>query len=520
MEGLSFDKIISKSLALILHRQTDRLSDLKGKVLKLNARACENTPFLSVRYWNNKGRITLYILLFALCSMLFALCLILPDRANSGPYLDSAHANSTYAVKRTATGFPIDYARGNCAHCHEQHASIGGSEPAPTGGPSKYDLLANNFSGKTTNLYSQSDDVCFYCHVDTVTGTYQTPSFNNYTYSATFGGCSTATDCTTGTIFEAFNSPSYHNLNDVLNFAKNTWSSTFTANSNPCSACHNVHKAKRSCNKPPLTNSYDPTNSAISKPSDHNNLWGDDTSERMNPNFTTSYQAPYWYGSTTAYEPANNTTYDGTNLPDYVTFCTNCHNATNTIYSTTLGRDLKKIDWETIGGDSITAEDKHGKNSATTDICINPPYNSTTSCTTSGLGKVLSCLDCHEPHGAPNNFLIRKEVNGDVLSGTVSTGTKDYGYLCRRCHTDDLAYNPTYGLANYWEAVHHCAGDYPYNQSSCTNIGCHSSGGSANRRLCGGVGGTPPPAIPCSNCHYHGSSVTNADYTPTTRRTF
>jgi len=64
-----------------------------------------------------------------------------------------------------------------------------------------------------------------------------------------------------------------------------------------------------------------------------------------------------------------------------------------------------------ISGDAAGG-DKHGKNSATTNICIKPPYNPASSCTTSGLGKVFSCLDCHEPHGSPNTFLSEKRLMG------------------------------------------------------------------------------------------------------------
>jgi hypothetical protein len=484
---------------------------------------------------NYKGRNLLII--FFICAGSLLLLMLYPDRASSGPYLNSAHGNTSYGVNRSSIA-SFGYSIANCTHCHEQHASIGGAEPAPAGGsPSIYELFANNFSGTTTNPYAQSNDVCFYCHVDTVTGTYQDPPFSNYTYSATFGGYSSYTANVDDNIFGTFNNTSYHNLYDIYRFITGLSGShlnftNFPADSNPCSGCHNVHRAKRSCNKPPLTNSYDPTNSAISKPSDHNNLWGDDTGEKMNSNFTTSYQAPYWYGSTTNYEPANNTTYDGTNLPDYVTFCTDCHNTTNTISSTKLGT-LKKIDWVDTGGDpsgSCTAGgDMHGKNSdtetGTNGICIKPPYNSTYStskCITSGLlGGVLSCTDCHEPHGAPNNFLIRKEVNGGVLSGTVGTGTSDYGYLCRQCHMDDKDYSSNSGTANHWEAVHHCAGDYPYNQSGMCGS-CHGGGGGGGSVVCGGGGGGGSGRNPinCSNCHYHGSCVTNATHGSATRRTF
>lgn len=86
------------------------------------------------RYWNNKGKILLSPKFLALCSILLALCIVLclllyPNTASSGPYLDSAHANTSYGVNRSGLS-SFGYSIGNCAHCHEQHASIGGSEPA------------------------------------------------------------------------------------------------------------------------------------------------------------------------------------------------------------------------------------------------------------------------------------------------------------------------------------------------------------------------------------------------------
>ncbi|MBW2739579.1 MAG: cytochrome c3 family protein [Deltaproteobacteria bacterium] len=348
--------------------------------------------------------------------------------------LDSAHGNSTYGVDRTSTS---QYATGHCAHCHEQHASIGGEQPDPKEAmpaPSKFCLLADNFSGQFTNPYAQSDNACFYCHC---VGTYQTTAFDNYSYGRTFGG---NPDATPASVMDAFNiiAGSYHNLNDVLNFAKSTsgWPSTFTADSNPCSACHNVHIAQRSCGKP--AGSYDPTKSAISKPSDHGNLWGnDDGSERMDA-YTSNYRAPFYVGAIPTADPTlhepdgvsgliSSNEVKGLNLPDYVTFCTDCHNATNSITSHALGT-LKIINW---------AVDQHGKTNGigSADGDLKAPYTSdgkSTGTQVNGTNFVLSCLDCHEPHGSSNEYLLRTTVNGTAVS-IPSTG-RWYNF-CSACHS-------------------------------------------------------------------------------------
>lgn len=398
-----------------------------------------------------------------------------PPPPSPPTYTDSAHGNSTYGVDRTSLS-TFGYSKGNCVHCHEQHASIGGSEPNPTGGPDKYCLLSNNFNtSKTMNPYVQNDSVCFYCHISI--GTLQSPSFSNYSYSITFGG---NPDITPNNIFDAFNGLSYHNLYDIWRLITGlSGTKTFTsfpADSNPCSGCHNVHIAKRSCGKP--SGSFDTTKSAISKPSDHGNLWGDE--EKMS-NYTTGYQAPY-YNSAATYEPDGSAVSDPSKLPDYVTFCTDCHNATNTIYSTLLGRDLYKINFP---------QEMHGGYAATYCSYNVPPLTSLLAAPYDGLTKcgqyVLACTDCHEPHGSPNNFLVRKWVNkgtvtvtqygdGDGPEGGGRYG-KEWAFLCEKCHTGLLAGD---GLT-----PHHNAGS----GLGCST--CHPGGDYRN----------------CKDCHFHGNST-------------
>lgn len=427
------------------------------------------------RHWNNnnKGRIIFNVIFIFFCSMLLALCYFMyPERASSGPYLNSAHGNYNpgYGVLRTSLSTPPnDYGRGNCVHCHEQHASIGGSELSPTGGPDKYALMSKNFNtSKTINPYLQSDSVCFYCHYGV--GTYQTPAFSNYSYSATFGGCSIA-NCPTANIFDAFNGLSYHNMYDIYRFITGLSGShpnfsNFPSDSNPCSGCHNIHIAKRSCGKP--SGSFDTTKSAISKPSDHSNLWGDAAGEKMS-NYTTGYQAPY-NSAIPTYEPDGSAISDPSKLPDYVTFCTDCHNATNTINSTLLVRSLYKFNW---------ANEIHGGGAANNVARVEmyAPYQD------AQLGTyVLACTDCHEPHGSPNNYLVRKQVNNGTVTvtnygaGTCSPNAnfnREWVCLCQRCHTnlqtDSIHTHPT-GLG--------CAK-------------CHPGGGTYRK---------------CMDCHFHGNS--------------
>ncbi|RJR22637.1 MAG: hypothetical protein C4581_00770 [Nitrospiraceae bacterium] len=399
----------------------------------------------------------------------------------AGTYLNSAHGNSSYGVKRSAAGFPADYTKGLCGHCHEQHASVDGSEPEPIeGSPSSYGLFYSNY-------LNQTDNICFQCHTDI--SSYQTGgSLVNRSYSFRAGGW---TVDPINDVMEAFSivSPgTSHNLDDISTLVTSkSWN--YTSDSNPCNACHNPHAAQGDpVGSPNSVKSSGTRGWPVSRPSLHskdNNawgLWGDGSGEKMSDYAgLLKYQAPYRYNSTTTYEPDGSTTQDGTNLADYVTFCTDCHNTTNTIYSTTLGRNLRTINW-------VTA--KHGKGAAVLDSAsdISPPYQD------AQLGNyVLACTDCHEPHGSSNVFFIRGEVNGSVPvtviteagtnNGPIGRCNSEWTYLCGKCHkrlgASDGHAHPAY---------------IPPDTGGCSDAACHSGDDGCIYTSCG-------------TCHYHESDT-------------
>lgn len=400
----------------------------------------------------------------SLIFLLTLLAFLFPGRTlSAGPYLNSAHGNTSYGANRASTA-TLGYVRANCAHCHEQHNSIAGSEPAPAGGsPSPFVLFADNFSSVQLRPYNQADNFCFYCHINV--GAVQTEGgITNKQYSNTFGGYTTdsATD-----IHGAFNlSSSYHNLYDIQRFAKTKFA-FFKDASNPCVACHNPHLAKRNKAHP-----ADPTYTAISRPTDHENLWGDDSNERMN-NYI-SYRPPYSFGSTVTYEPNNSALHNGSLMPDYNAFCLDCHQyQVPTTQSVSKNPDtpagyLTAIDWSASG-------DMHGERARLFNVdgsdntiprtdpskppgSILGPYNAVPVQS----NYVLSCMDCHEAHGTYFNssYLLRREVNNDVVEGSGPLGGQVVYQqrFCERCHT-----------------CNHCGGSngcFPCHYHGAENKGC------------------------------------------------
>ncbi len=396
-------------------------------------------------------------------------------------YADSAHGNTSYGVNRSTsacTKWPGGVCTtGSCAHCHDT-----------------FDPNICGQAGHPEMLFAANDnDFCLKCHENTTN--YATTPIVNRSYSFRAGGYSIDP---VDDIREAFSSTSSHSLDDITTFTSGKWG--YTVDSNPCNACHNQHLAQGDPeNAPNDAKSSSTRGWPLSRPSEHNSgvwpLWGDDSTERMNA-YSTNYKAPYRYGSTSAYEPDGSTTTNGSNLSDFNTFCTDCHNTTYTIYSTSLGRNLRQIDWDA---------EIHGKGVGSGILYPQDPYDSSTT--------VLSCTDCHEPHGSPNAFLLRMEVNGAVLDNPITAFSlgpcslylysgcykystnenKELGWLCKRCHQDDADID-NFGIADQWKYSHHYNDPLkPYKRTRCYR--CHPTSS-----------GEP---ISCNCCHYHGSQTTD-----------
>lgn len=384
------------------------------------------------------------------------LVLDLPSQATAGVYLNSAHGNSTYGVKRASTSAQ-GYVRGNCAHCHEQHPSADGSTSASAGGdPSGNLLFADNY-------VTQTDGFCFKCHTNS--GSVQSGIVNrSYSYRAGNWSADLLNN-----VYDAFNTTGYssHNLGDIRTFISNQPTWKYSSGANPCDACHNPHAVQGD----PANAGNSPKSSTgglmLSLPSQHGSpVWGLFTAKMSG--YTGQYQPTHRFGGLiNGYEPDGSMITNGSNLTDFNTFCLDCHNNSNTINSAALGL-VKKIDW--LGAD------RHGIPTGNSPSAkLNAPYTDKTS-------YVLACTDCHEPHGSSNIYLTRKEVNNGLVTvtGAQQSGAgSQWASLCERCH----------GNATVVGSAHHTI----MGATPCTD--CHDKA-------------TPPVFyVACTNCHYHGSTA-------------
>ena len=142
----------------------------------------------------------------------------LPTLATAGTYKNSAHGNTGTGVSRASLNAVTsrNYATGNCAHCHEQHASIAASKPAPANGPDNY-LAAGT-----------EQDLCLHCHTA-------------YTDNASSG---VPADIDTD-ISNASNHRHNLTISNTAHKPKETLDDINNANKHiECTDCHNPHLAR------------------------------------------------------------------------------------------------------------------------------------------------------------------------------------------------------------------------------------------------------------------------------------
>lgn len=359
-------------------------------------------------------------------------------------YTDSAHGNATYGVNRSNVvedpDHPDAYDIGACTHCHDTFD--------PT-------ICVNDVNGlmmfAPNNPTSQTDSFCFKCHCNPVSSE-QSGMIENKDYGSTFGGgAANSTNIKNAFAFgpPVGNPGSSHNLQLLREWVRTKAAGDWiTDNTNACVVCHHPHYSQKNHNPYPDSPPY---KTAIRRPQAPSsgvnepwNIWGDEagSGELMglwsDGEYTNLYQAPVYYPwaeEKNLYEPANDTTSDGPNLPNFVTFCRACHGVqVPAVYHDSPladGRNLTAIDWTQQSGDD------HGKGTGTgTGFGVNKwPYSQEDK----SYNYVLACTDCHEPHGSPNPFLLRTSVNGtDNITVTADQDGELYMYyFCAACHSPD-----------------------------------------------------------------------------------
>ncbi len=336
------------------------------------------------------------------------------------------HRSAWYGVYRSGA----DYPTGDCAHCHDTfNSSLCG--------------LSQLMFFVPNNPTSQTDNFCFSCHCNAGSSA-QSGIMENKDYGSTFGGGAS----NSANVKDAFaygkpvgtwDDGSSHRLTYVRNWPSGkAWAPWVTTDTNACVICHDPHWAQKNTGADP--HSLGGVMTAVRRITDGgsntSNQWGDEPlassgREEIMGDYTAKYQAPYRADS--GYEPkADGVIQNGLNLPNFVTFCLDCHSRevpedkTDAPNRQLPQLNLIAIDWGPSGDQMGEA---HVTGGADVGGALKAPYTADAN----GNGDyVLSCSDCHEPHGSPNEYLLRTCVNGKD-DCTASVNGQWYSF-CSACH--------------------------------------------------------------------------------------
>jgi predicted CXXCH cytochrome family protein len=415
------------------------------------------------------------------------------------------HISSSSSSTRLRTGFENDQANSNCSKCHppgttatanpQFYTDSAGYEASAHGGmlcTDCHSLHGESGSYAAMTLGNQ-EALCYQCHTE---GMVQNDALANNRP----GGYVSADD-----IQEAFAKSEKHNLGTSFSVSGKDYTLE-------CVSCHNVHLINgRYWDAPdgdrsPVTRFPGNTDAfPVTQ------VWGDQAGEKMDDFAARAAGSGGWYYSkarggvisfdqSAVYEPPKEGSgydreFDGAVLPDYTTFCLDCH-------THRMSDANPPVNWgQGIGctGNSVDPPNQriecgaqHGLNSANRPsfwgdtglygssgnpdpIFSEPgvtrgrgaghfmrwPYDSAHR--NSGINFVMSCTDCHEAHGSNRGGIIRERFNVND-NGDCGTGgnTNPDGENC----ADGGNWNSFCNVCHYYYGGQHAG-------MSCGNASCH-----------------------------------------------
>jgi predicted CXXCH cytochrome family protein len=356
-----------------------------------------------------------------------------------------------------------------CSDCHDVHGASG-AYPAMT--------IANQ------------ESLCYQCHTE---GVVENDAISNNRP----GFYNSADD-----IQEAFSKSEKHNLGTLFSVGSNSYNLE-------CVSCHNVHI---------ITGKYwdaEQGKSPVTRFTNNTKIWGDEPGEKIDDfaalgsgtgGFYYKTAQGYSLGATglsfdrpAEYRPPKagsgyEAEFDGDVLPDYTTFCLDCHQYNmggGTQGSVNWGGDAHGLSsankpsyisdagtagaWGTSGNPDVLFDMNYVTRGRNTGHFMRWPYDSADRA--AGINFVLSCTDCHEAHGSNRGSMIRERYNVND-SGACGSGSSS-GENCN----DGGNWNQFCNACHYYYGGQHAG-------MSCGNASCHLENSIHRIDKAGGGGST------------------------------